>query len=953
MRYTPIYINPLLASCRFLFAEVIYCQYESAPCRISSNRTAKAKRLIPRRLLPALPFIVLIIAPLQLRLKSGGAARERWKAGGATSCIMWSVFFVFLSYLDRNVVKGDFLSRALEVEKESKEMFSMINGTFCAKMSTVGENFLYQVSDGAEVVRSVVSPAGKLVNCSVVVNQMEVKSFMHECRLGLKEQRAGWHLETRVAGLGEAKLMCREFKKSSERTGRMEKQHDTELQDKTVKRSKRGFTYPGTLWCGAGNMADNYDQLGQFAETDSCCRTHDHCPHVIHAFSSKYGYTNFKLHSICHCDCDNALKGCLREVNDSSSRVVGQAFFNVIGVPCFEFAYEEQCVERHWYGVCKQYEKLPIAVLKEAVPYDFGGIDVIDQLTVAPPAKKDSKKSDEEEKTESTSQSTMSGPEEPSLRNVVTAAEDFIKVLATVSTSQSSTNDSDKGETQSSEKKKKKNTGKKKKTAKKRKGKGKGRKQKQKTEAVVKIEEGATVSPPGSKAEDIVLSNFISESHKHVRSNNRVGDNDYEFGGKDERSNEVMKDEPSMVQKSPVEMDEDALTVSTEEITLSTPTSTTTVNPHKAENRQLRKGRRKKGKKIPLPLPKEVASHIAQSVMNTTDNLSTICAPDIITRTPTAQPEQQSFGSDTEKRPVVSTASAPIVIHKVKRNRSKEKGERERRKKRRRVSLTSLIVVAAHENASVDNLRVIPLTRVSTVPTVPATELHVSHRPDIYGGRMHVHVTALNPSLGILKRQRSKERALRKRRRKTALSLLSESPLFHNNFENVLHILPTPDTRGATSANSRPTEEMETHSEPRLVTTAGPSIITKRHRQTIRQQRKPKRKAALTAFSYGVSIPEQTEHTTMTFTTTPSKVATTQELNLQRSENSKSFTTTSATPFMSPIQLSIEKAKEQFSKKMRRKAAQSNSSSSTSSSSATISASPGNPGNLVMSPAAE
>lgn len=45
------------------------------------------------------------------------------------------------------------------------------------------------------------------------------------------------------------------------------------------------------------------------------------------------------------------LKDCLRKVNDTSSRVVGQAFFNVIGVPCFEFAYEEQCADRHWYGL--------------------------------------------------------------------------------------------------------------------------------------------------------------------------------------------------------------------------------------------------------------------------------------------------------------------------------------------------------------------------------------------------------------------------------------------------------------------------------------------------------------------------------------------------------------------------------------------------------------------------
>ncbi|XP_062241276.1 uncharacterized protein proca1 [Platichthys flesus] len=817
---------------------------------------------------------------------------------------MWSVFFVFLSYLDRNFVKGEFL----DAEKESKEMFSMLNGTFCAKMSSVGENLLYQVSDGAEVVRSVVSPAGKLVNCTVIVNQMQVKSFMHECRLGLKEQRAGRQLETRFTRMDEAKLVCHEFRERPGRSVKREDSDDSSLQNKVLKRSKRGFTYPGTLWCGAGNMADNYEQLGDFAETDSCCRTHDHCPQVIHAFSSKYGHTNFKLHSISDCDCDNALKSCLRKVNDTSSRVVGQAFFNVLNAPCFELTYEEQCAERHWYGLCKRYEKLPIALLKEAIPYDFGGIDVIDELTVAPPKNKESGKTEEEEKPESPSQSTMPGPEHPSLTNVVTAAEDFIKVLATVSTSQSSTSDSDK-ETQSSEKKKKKrkNKGKKKKTPKKLKG--KGNKRKQKAEAGVQTDDRAVVSPSGSTpGEVIALSNFISESHKHDQSStNRAGDNEYELKGKEKPSNEVMKDEPAMdketastmpsiiVQKKPAE-----------EGTLST---NTTILPRKARTRGIRKGGRKKSKKVPPPSPEEV-------VRSTTDKSSDISVPTFITISPMAQPQQQSLQSDPEKRPVFSSAGTPTGIAKVKRNRSKERGDREGRKKRRKVSTASPIVAVAHENSSVDNLNVIPLNRVPTVRPVSTADPQVSHRLDIYGARTSDHITAPNSSFSVLKRQRSKKRGLR--RRKTALPFPSEKPFYHNISDNFPPI-PTTPALGSNTLAIRSTESLPTQSVWRLFTTAPPAVSAKRHRQTIRRHRKSRQKAMPTTLSNGLSVLEQTEHMPMTFTTTPSKIPTADEPGPQTSDRPR--VTTSPPPAMSPIQITIEKVRAQFTRKKRRKAA--------------------------------
>src|SRR4029434_615636 len=45
--------------------------------------------------------------------------------------------------------------------------------------------------------------------------------------------------------------------------------------------------------------------LGAFAQTDECCRDHDHCKHTITSFSSDYGVFNTNIFTLSHCDCDN------------------------------------------------------------------------------------------------------------------------------------------------------------------------------------------------------------------------------------------------------------------------------------------------------------------------------------------------------------------------------------------------------------------------------------------------------------------------------------------------------------------------------------------------------------------------------------------------------------------------------------------------------------------------
>jgi len=62
--------------------------------------------------------------------------------------------------------------------------------------------------------------------------------------------------------------------------------------------------FPGTKWCGKGDLAQCYDDLGDDTELDACCRDHDCCPYVIPPFSARFNTFNYRFHSLLHCDCD-------------------------------------------------------------------------------------------------------------------------------------------------------------------------------------------------------------------------------------------------------------------------------------------------------------------------------------------------------------------------------------------------------------------------------------------------------------------------------------------------------------------------------------------------------------------------------------------------------------------------------------------------------------------------
>ncbi|GBP05220.1 hypothetical protein EVAR_76689_1 [Eumeta japonica] len=95
---------------------------------------------------------------------------------------------------------------------------------------------------------------------------------------------------------------------------------------------------PGTKWCGTGDIAADYHDLGADRRLDRCCRTHDLCPTKVRAFSQRYNLTNNSIYSKSHCICDDMLFDCLKATNTSASQVMGHIYFNIVQVPCLEDA---------------------------------------------------------------------------------------------------------------------------------------------------------------------------------------------------------------------------------------------------------------------------------------------------------------------------------------------------------------------------------------------------------------------------------------------------------------------------------------------------------------------------------------------------------------------------------------------------------------------------------------
>uniref|UniRef100_A0AAV2MRV3 Phospholipase A2-like central domain-containing protein n=1 Tax=Knipowitschia caucasica TaxID=637954 RepID=A0AAV2MRV3_KNICA len=98
--------------------------------------------------------------------------------------------------------------------------------------------------------------------------------------------------------------------------------------------------------------ANDYDsdEARMFEKADLCCREHDHCQHVIPAFTVNYGVFNPNFFTVSHCDCDRRFQQCLMDVNDTISSMVLYSF-RMLKVPCIELKLQKRCTKINWWGM--------------------------------------------------------------------------------------------------------------------------------------------------------------------------------------------------------------------------------------------------------------------------------------------------------------------------------------------------------------------------------------------------------------------------------------------------------------------------------------------------------------------------------------------------------------------------------------------------------------------------
>ncbi|XP_022651735.1 uncharacterized protein LOC111246430 [Varroa destructor] len=115
------------------------------------------------------------------------------------------------------------------------------------------------------------------------------------------------------------------------------------------------FIFPGTKWCGPGDVARNYSDLGLMKESDKCCRDHDHALDSIPRGESRHGLENPLFYTITNCADDNKFYSCLKDSESAHASAIGTMYFNILKTKCFSKRKQARCAKKLPFSPCQKY----------------------------------------------------------------------------------------------------------------------------------------------------------------------------------------------------------------------------------------------------------------------------------------------------------------------------------------------------------------------------------------------------------------------------------------------------------------------------------------------------------------------------------------------------------------------------------------------------------------------
>lgn len=105
------------------------------------------------------------------------------------------------------------------------------------------------------------------------------------------------------------------------------------------------LVFPGTKWCGAGNVATHYNDLGEFREADMCCREHDSANESIPPFGAKRGIRNNLFYTMTGCEADKRFFDCLLKAQTFTSFSLGVGYFDLLRTKCYMYGRPTKCAD--------------------------------------------------------------------------------------------------------------------------------------------------------------------------------------------------------------------------------------------------------------------------------------------------------------------------------------------------------------------------------------------------------------------------------------------------------------------------------------------------------------------------------------------------------------------------------------------------------------------------------